>query len=131
MPSFTLDTDRPAQLIDITDDVIRAAGELAGVGAIVVASAHTTAAIIVNEGFDPDVQGDLLRALAPLAERDDYRHDEGNSDAHVKVALLGASQLVPVVDARLALGRWQRIFFCEFDGPRDGRTVIVTRLAEA
>ncbi|MCZ4497257.1 MAG: secondary thiamine-phosphate synthase enzyme [Thermoleophilia bacterium] len=131
MTSFTLDTSEHQQFIDVTDRVVDAAGDLAGVGALVVASQHTTAAIIVNEGFDPDVTVDLGRALTPLADRDDYDHDEGNSDAHVKVALLGAAQLVPVVDGALALGRWQRIFFCEFDGPRDGRTVVISRLAGA
>ncbi|MCW2962630.1 MAG: secondary thiamine-phosphate synthase enzyme [Thermoleophilia bacterium] len=131
MTSFTLDTSEHQQFVDITDRVIHAAGDLAGVGALVVASQHTTAAIIVNEGFDPDVTVDLGRALTPLADRDDYDHDEGNSDAHVKVALLGAAQLVPVVDGALALGRWQRIFFCEFDGPRDSRSVVVSRLAGA
>ncbi|MCW2925538.1 MAG: hypothetical protein JWM98_2942 [Thermoleophilia bacterium] len=131
MASITLDTQHRDQLVDITDEVARCARDHPHAGALLVASMHTTAAIIVNEGFDPDVAGDLVRALGPLADRSDYRHDEGNSDSHVKVALLGASQLVPVADGELLLGRWQRIFFCEFDGPRDGRTVTVTALAAA
>lgn len=127
--TINLDTSDAHELVDITDGVASIASEFKGAGAVVVSSMHTTAAITVNEGFDPDVTSDLLRALAPLAERDDYDHAEGNSDAHLKVALLGASQLVPVVEGRLRLGKWQRVFFCEFDGPRDGRTVLVTPLA--
>ena len=126
-----LDTTEANEFVDITDGVASIASEAKGAGALLVSSLHTTAAITVNEGFDPDVAADLVRALAPIAERDDYDHAEGNSDAHLKVALLGASQLVPVTDGRLRLGKWQRIFFCEFDGPRDKRTVMVTPLAGA
>jgi secondary thiamine-phosphate synthase enzyme len=85
---------------------------------------HTTAAVTVNEGYDPDVAGDLLRrleALAPhLRDTDGARdrHAEGNSDSHLKAALVGGTVLLPVVGGQLALGRWQRVFFCEFDGPR-------------
>ncbi len=129
--TISLDTQRANEFVDITDRVAAAARELPGAGALLVSSLHTTAAFTVNEGFDPDVATDLVRALRPLAERDDYDHAEGNSDAHLKVALLGASQLVPVEGGELRLGRWQRIFFCEFDGPRSGRSVLVTPLARA
>lgn len=131
MTTITIDTSDREQFVDITDEVVRVAGDLSGVGGVLVASRHTTAAITINEGYDPDVCRDMIAALHPLAHRDDYRHDEGNSDAHVKVALLGASQLVPVIDGELGLGRWQRIFFCEFDGPRADRMVSVARLASA
>jgi secondary thiamine-phosphate synthase enzyme len=125
--SFQLDTQRRCELIDVTDRVAaQVADAQLDAGAVLVSSLHTTAAITVNEGYDPDVAEDLVRALAPLADRDDYEHAEGNSDSHLKVALLGSSQLVPVADGELQLGRWQRIFFCEFDGPRAGRTVLVT-----
>ncbi len=131
MPSltFNIDTSERDEMIDITDGVASIVSDMPKAGAVLVTSLHTTAAISVNEGYDPDVCADLLRALAPLADRDDYEHDEGNSDSHLKVALLGASQLVPVTNGRLQLGKWQRIFFCEFDGPRKGRTVVVTPLA--
>lgn len=129
MTTFKINTTTDNQFIDITDLVTANAGDLSSAGAIVVAAQHTTAGIMVNEGFDPDVQRDLLRALAPLAEHDDYRHAEGNSDSHVKAALIGSSQVIPVVNGQLAMGQWQRIFFAEFDGPRFGRTVVVSRLA--
>jgi secondary thiamine-phosphate synthase enzyme len=89
--------------------------------------------VTVNEGYDPDVAGDLLRRLEALAPHGvdtrggADRHDEGNSDSHLKTALVGSSALVPVKDGAPALGRWQRVFLCEFDGPRR-RSVWVTRV---
>lgn len=81
---------------------------------------HTTAAVTVNEGHDPDVAEDIVAALARLVPtRAGYAHAEGNADAHIKAALVGTCQAIPVVDGRLALGRWQAVFFCEFDGPRE------------
>ena len=129
MASRTLDlsTSRRCELVDVTDQVERALADLGlADGAVLVSSPHTTAAITVNEGYDPDVQRDLLYALDQFVPQEGYHHAEGNSDSHVKVALLGSSQLVPVEDDRLALGRWQRIFFCEFDGPRDRRFEVRT-----
>lgn len=80
---------------------------------------HTTAALTINEGYDPDVTVDMLATLERLVPVDPrYRHSEGNSDAHVKATLVGASVRVPVLGGAPALGRWQAIFFCEFDGPR-------------
>jgi secondary thiamine-phosphate synthase enzyme len=127
--TITLDTARREQLIDITEQVADAVRDL-GIddGAVLVASLHTTAAVTVNEGYDPDVTRDLIFALGRMVPTDGYHHAEGNSDSHVKVALLGASQLVPVRDGELGLGQWQRVFFCEFDGPRGGRSVQVTAL---
>jgi secondary thiamine-phosphate synthase enzyme len=80
---------------------------------------HTTAAITINENADPDVVRDLLVTLERLVPRHgDYRHGEGNSDAHLKASLMGFSCQIPVSGGRLALGTWQGIYFCEFDGPR-------------
>lgn len=88
-------------------------------GALALFCPHTTAALTVNEGADPDVERDVLARLRALAPREgDYRHAEGNSDAHVKTSLLGPSLLVLVQDGALMLGTWQKVFFCEFDGPR-------------
>jgi len=86
---------------------------------------HTTAAITVNEGADPSVKEDVLRVLAGIVPRDGaYRHSEGNSDAHAKSSLIGPSVLIPVVEGRLALGTWQAVFFCEFDGPRNRKVQV-------
>lgn len=134
MERFDLRTEVRTVLVDVTDQVAAAVTAL-GVedGAVVVHVPHTTAAVTVNEGYDPDVARDLLRRLEALAPhgRDTAggvdRHDEGNSDSHVKTALVGSSTLVPVEGGSLALGRWQRVFFCEFDGPRQ-RAVWVSRV---
>lgn len=80
---------------------------------------HTTAAVMINEGYDPDVARDLEVAFDQLVpQRGVYRHAEGNSDSHIKTALVGSSETVWIQDGRLVLGRWQAIFFAEFDGPR-------------
>ncbi|HOT04493.1 MAG TPA: secondary thiamine-phosphate synthase enzyme YjbQ [Methanolinea sp.] len=114
------------QFLDITGAV---ASEVAksGVktGICYVYMPHTTAGLTINENADPDVARDILAALArlvPLAG--DYRHAEGNSDAHVKASLVGFTLTVPVIDGRLALGTWQGIYFCEFDGPRHRHVLV-------
>lgn len=97
-------------------------------GLLVATVPHTTAGVCVNEGADPDVMGDLGRALDRLVPwKADYRHAEGNAAAHVKAALVGTSVAVPVRAGDLDLGRWQEIFLCEFDGPRE-RSVVLTFL---
>lgn len=121
-----LRTTGRCELVDITDEVADAAARmtLAGAGGLLVASPHTTAGITVNEGYDPDVARDLLWALEQMVPQEGFRHAEGNSDSHLKVALVGSSQLVPLVAGKLDLGRWQRVFFCEFDGPRTRRVTV-------
>ena len=123
-------TARSRELVDVTDAVVGAVVEL-GVrnGAVLVASPHTTAGVTINEGYDPDVAGDLVRRLERLAPREGQgdRHAEGNSDAHLAVALVGTSVVIPVVEDGLRLGRWQRIFLLEWDGPR-ARRLLVSKL---
>lgn len=130
MIELQIATGRPRELVDVTDAVVAAVAEL-GVrdGAVLVASRHTTAGVTINEGYDPDVAGDLVRRLERLAPREgqDDRHAEGNSDAHLAVALVGTSVLIPVVEDGLQLGRWQRVFLLEWDGPR-ARRLLVSRL---
>jgi secondary thiamine-phosphate synthase enzyme len=108
-------------LIDVTDRVaeaVRASGIAEGLA--VVSSPHTTAGITVNENADPDVARDLLHGLERLFPRHgEWRHAEGNSDAHLKTALVGTSATLPVAGGRLALGTWQAVYFAEFDGPRN------------
>lgn len=94
-------------------------------GVAVVCSAHTTAGLTVNENADPDVMSDLLAALGRLVPREGpYAHAEGNSDAHLKATLVGLSVTLPVEEGRLALGTWQGVHFCEFDGPRRRRVTV-------
>lgn len=86
---------------------------------------HTTAAVTINEGADPLVKADILSALSRLIPAGaSYEHLEGNSDAHIKSSLVGASAMVPVHRGKLVLGTWQSIYFCEFDGPRNRRLHI-------
>ena len=122
-------TERREQFVDITREVQRIVTQ-SGVqsGLCHVFVPHTTAGVTIQENADPDVVRDILVTLGRLVPRTgDYRHAEGNSDAHVKAAALGSSQFVPVDGGRLVLGTWQGIHFCEFDGPRT-RRVIVTLL---
>lgn len=114
-------TDRRTQLVDVTgllERVVEKAGVASGVCYVYVP--HTTAGVIINEHFDPDVATDLEGVLDRLVPKSGpYRHSEGNSDSHAKAALVGTSQMIFVEDGKLALGRWQGVFFCEFDGPRE------------
>lgn len=114
------------EMIDITAAVqqeITEAGMLQGVCFIHVP--HTTAGITINEGADPSVRVDLLSTLSRLVPQDPhYRHAEGNSDAHVKSTLVGASLSLPVEEGALVLGTWQALFFCDFDGPRHRRVTL-------
>jgi len=109
--------------IDITSqvqEVVAASG--IRTGCCILHVPHTTAAVTVNEGADPSVQSDILTYLAErVPYRGSYQHMEGNSDAHIKSALMGISQVLPVKDGKVVLGTWQSIFFCEFDGPRNRR----------
>jgi secondary thiamine-phosphate synthase enzyme len=114
------------EVVDITRQVQEAVSH-SGVadGAAVVCSAHTTAGVTVNENADPDVMADVLKALGELVpHRGSYAHSEGNSDAHIKATLVGLSATLPVEGGRLALGTWQGIYFCEFDGPRRRRATV-------
>ncbi|HTZ73664.1 MAG TPA: secondary thiamine-phosphate synthase enzyme YjbQ [Candidatus Aquilonibacter sp.] len=113
-------TSRRTELRDVTDEIekiVRASACKQGVCFLYVP--HTTSGVLINEGYDPDVARDMEVALDRLVPRHgDYRHAEGNSDSHIKVALVGSSETVWIENGRLALGRWQKIFFAEFDGPR-------------
>jgi secondary thiamine-phosphate synthase enzyme len=114
-------TDSRVQFVDITA-AVRARVLESGIesGVCYVFVPHTTAGITINENADPDVIRDITRVLERLVpESGDYRHSEGNSDAHLKAALLGSSATLPIVNGRLGLGTWQGVYFCEFDGPRN------------
>jgi len=114
-------TAQRTQFVDVTEEVKRTV-EKAGVvsGVCYVYVPHTTAGVMINEHFDPDVATDLEGVFERLVPRvGPYRHSEGNSDSHAKAALTGSSQVIFVEDGKLALGSWQGVFFCEFDGPRE------------
>jgi secondary thiamine-phosphate synthase enzyme len=127
---MTVRSRKRADVIDITErvqEVVRDSGVQTGLCQVYVP--HTTAGVFINENADPDVMDDFLVTLDRLVPwENDYRHAEGNAAAHIKASLIGTSQTVPVRDGRLALGRWQGIYFAEFDGPRE-RQLQVTVLA--
>lgn len=117
---LTIKTRSRTELIDITSDVdqlVRKSGIDAGLCLLYVP--HTTAAVTINESADPSVKSDILMILNQIVPWEaKYRHMEGNSPAHVKSTVVGASELVAIENGSLVLGTWQGIFFCEFDGPR-------------
>ncbi len=121
MQTLHVKTDGRTQLVDVTAQVQKAvASSGVATGICYLYVPHTTAAITINECADPDVARDVegaLDRLVPMAGP--YRHSEGNSDSHVKSVLVGASQIIHVEGGKLVLGRWQGVFFCEFDGPRE------------
>ena len=121
MEILDVKTARRTQLVDLTDRlrrVVAAAGVVSGMCYVFVP--HTTAGVIINEHFDPDVATDLEGVFDRVVPRAWlYQHSEGNSDSHAKAAMTGTSQMIFVENGELALGRWQGVFFCEFDGPRE------------
>jgi secondary thiamine-phosphate synthase enzyme len=120
-------TKQRSQIVDITD-VVRQRARKHNVrdGMAIVYVPHTTAGVTINENYDPDVKRDLLAKLDELIPKREsyYEHAEGNSDGHLKTALVGNSATVLIEQGKLVLGQWQGIYFCEFDGPRD-REVFV------
>ena len=108
------------EMVDITDTVQRIIRQQpGGDGFCHLFNPHTTAGLTINEGADPDVQTDIIAAFKRMVPQDiGYRHAEGNSPAHVMASLMGCNLTVPFAGGALQIGTWQRIFFCEFDGPR-------------
>ena len=125
MPTFEVRSTSRRQMIDITREVASAvadAGPADGLCHVFVR--HTTAAVTVNENADPDVQRDLLAAFEAMIPAVDFRHAEGNSDAHLLSSLVGESVALPIEKGRLALGTWQGVYFVELDGPRRRRVHV-------
>lgn len=126
MQKFTIRTEEHNQMLDITTIVQKSVDESeVKDGMCYIFIPHTTAGITINEGADKNVSNDILETLSKLVPHNDtYQHLEGNSDAHIKASLVGNSLTLIVREGKLVLGTWQRIFFCEFDGPRT-RNIIV------
>jgi len=127
---LNISTKSRSQMIDITSQVSSIVEQSSiSNGDAIVYCPHTTAAITINENADPSVAHDILLTLDELVPRHrvGYRHSEGNSDAHCKSTLVGCSKQILIKDKALALGTWQGIFFCEFDGPRSRRVIVQVR----
>ena len=126
MEEFKIKSSSRSQLIDITDEVRRAVNASGvGEGSCLVFVPHTTAAVTINEGADPAVRRDIEAELDKVIPwTGGYSHAEGNAAAHIKTALVGSSETIPVSGGSLVLGTWQAVFFCEFDGPRNRRVYV-------
>ena len=132
MPRFptarqTIATQWPSQMIDVTERVQTLVQQnRINEGYVIVFVPHTTAAVTINENADPDVKTDMLKKLETMIPKREsyYQHGEGNSDSHVKTALVGNSVTVLIEGGRLVLGQWQGIYFCEFDGPRQREMIV-------
>lgn len=126
---ISLQTDRHNGLYDITEkvrEIVRRSAVKNGI--VCVYAQGATAAIMIQENWDDSVQNDVVTLLRQLVPDGRWEHDaqDDNGDAHLKAGLIGPSETIPLMDGELALSTWQNIFFCEFDGPRSNRRVVVT-----
>ena len=128
-----LASKRREELIDITPQVQAiVVGSGVADGLVNVYAQGATAAIMIQENWDESVQEDVVDLLARMIPKGVWRHDaqDGNGDAHLKSGLVGPSETIPLMDGKLGLSRWQNVFFCEFDGPRSDRRVVVTVISD-
>jgi secondary thiamine-phosphate synthase enzyme len=126
---ISISTDRRNALYDITGEVTRIvleSGILTGI--VSVYARGSTAAIMIQENWDQSVQNDVVNLLNKMVPLGVWEHDrqDNNGDSHLKAGLVGASETVPVIDGKPGLSTWQNLFFCEFDGPRNSREIVVT-----
>ncbi len=123
---FTIKTTKREEIIDITSQVSEVVAENADENSKVclVYVPHTTCGILINENYDSDVQADILDFLKNSVPKSGWKHSEGNSDAHIKASLIGTSQLIPIENSVLGLGKWQGVALCEFDGPRERKVIV-------
>ena len=132
--SIILNTRKREQLVDITTQVTAVVDRSgASNGLVNVYAQGATAAVMIQENWDESVQTDVVHLLQKIIPKGVWLHDQqdGNGDSHLKSGLVGPSETIPLIDGELGLSRWQNIFLCEFDGPRQERVVIVTVLADA
>jgi len=132
METIQVKTSQQCEFLDITprvEDIVKRSNVISGICYVFVP--HTTAGITINENADPNVIRDIIKELNKIVPLEDkYTHGEGNSAAHIKSSMVGCSQAVLIEEGSLALGTWQSLFFCEFDGPRN-RSVWVKVMQEA
>jgi len=128
MPDFTITSSRSEEIIDITKDVKNAIKQSKlEQGICLIYTPHTTAAVIVNENWDPNICEDILSSLSRMVpKRADYQHDkvDNNAAAHIKSSILGPSEALTFKDNKLSLGKWQAVMLCEFDGPRQRQIIV-------
>lgn len=132
--NIEIQTDKRETLVDITqevEDVVRASGIENGLVSVYAQGA--TGAIMIQENWDDSVQNDVVHLLRRMIPQGVWEHDQqdGNGDAHLKAGLVGPSETIPIISSKLGLSRWQNIFFCEFDGPRQKRTIVCTIISDS
>ena len=127
--AIKIKTDKREELVDITNQVKAVVEEShARTGMINVYSQGATSSVMIQENWDESVQTDVVNFLRKIIPKGVWLHDkqDGNGDSHIKAGLVGPNETIPIIEGKLGLSRWQNIFFCEFDGPRQERTVICT-----
>lgn len=127
MQSFTVSSTKRQQIIDINsqvEDIISSSGTANGICVVYVP--HATAAVLVNENYDPNVMLDIIDAVSAIAPEGKWRHDriDGNADAHIKSALIGPSETLIIREGKPVLGRWQDIMIADFDGPKKRKVYV-------
>ena len=129
MNTITISTHKREALYDITNEVEKIVSK-SGVtsGLVNVYAQGATAAIMIQENWDDSVQLDVINLLQKLIPKGQWLHDaqDGNGDSHLKAGLVGPSETIPIINGKMGLSTWQNIFFCEFDGPRGNRNIVVT-----
>ncbi len=133
LETFRIKTDSREELVDITETVNQVLQHsTVQHGLMNIYARGATGAIMIQENWDDSVQSDVVNLLKKLIPRGVWQHDkqDGNGDSHLKAGLVGPSETVPIIDGNLGLSRWQNIFFCEFDGPREERKIVCTILKD-
>jgi secondary thiamine-phosphate synthase enzyme len=131
---FTISSSKKQEVVDITEQVKEIVmGSKVKEGICVIYTPHATAAIIINENWDPNISLDFLDSLNALIPIGKWRHDkvDGNGSSHIKAAIVGPSETIPITAGKLDLGQWQNIMLADFDGPRNSRKIIVKIISSA
>ena len=126
----TLSTGARQELVDVTEELRRIARAHRDAALMAIYSRGATAAVMIQENWDPNIRTDIIDCLDGLVPAGGWLHDkvDGNADAHIKAGIVGPSETIPVEDGELMLSTWQNVFFCDFDGPRANRELVVTLL---
>ena len=126
--TLVLESREREELIDVTERLQKIAAAHPDASLMALFAKGATAAVMIQENWDPNIREDILDCLRRLVPSGQWRHDrvDGNADAHIKAGIVGPSATIPLDRGKLLLGRWQNVFFCDFDGPRQGRELIVT-----
>ena len=126
----TVSSRNREELIDVTDKIRQIAKKYPQATLAALFAKGATSAVIIQENWDPNIKEDIVKCLRRLAPKGEWLHDkvDGNGDAHLKAGIVGPSQMIPLENGELLLGQWQNVFFCDFDGPRSDRQLIVTLL---